>query len=127
MLIASEGKSKWGDDIAFVARCQSNTTEAFIRWGDYLGNDGDIYNEWKSVTIRIGDQKARNERWSLSTDSQATFAPDWAGELLKKMSTETKFIAQVTPYNENPRTAIFDTTGMVEALKPLAETCGWTL
>jgi type VI secretion system protein VasI len=126
-LVATEGKSRWGGDIVFIARCRSNETEAYISWGDYLGNDGDIYNEWKRVTVRVGGEKAREERWSLSTDSQATFAPTWAGNLLKQMASTTKFIAQVTPYNESPRTAIFDTTGMASALKPLAETCGWEL
>lgn len=126
-LTASEGKSRFGNDVVFIARCQSNETEAYISWGDYLGNDGDIYSEWKWVTIRIGEEKARQEKWGLSTDSQATFAPSWAGALLKQMSGTSKFIAQVTPYNESPRTAIFDTTGMASALAPLAETCGWAL
>ncbi len=126
-LVATEGKSTWGNDIVFIARCQSNETEAYISWGDYLGNDGDIYSEWKRVTIRVGDTKAREERWGLSTDSQATFAPNWAGTLLKEMASTTKFIAQVTPYNESPKTAIFDTKGMANALEPLAETCGWEL
>jgi TonB family protein len=41
------------------------------------------------------------------------------------MAEAETFLAQVTPYNENPITAIFDTRGMAAALKPLAKTCGW--
>jgi type VI secretion system protein VasI len=126
-LEAESGTSRWNDPIVFIARCQSDDTEAYIVWSDYLGNDGDFRNEYKNVTVRIGSEQASTQRWTVSTDSKATFAPDWAGGLLKQMAGSDKFIAQVTPYNENPRTAIFDTTGMAQAMEPLMEVCGWTL
>ena len=75
--------------------------------------------------IRIGREKSRTQQWGISTDSTATFAPEWAGELLKEMANADTFLAQVTPYNESPVIAIFDTRGMTNALKPLAETCRW--
>lgn len=126
-LTADSGVSRWNDEISFIARCRSNETEAYIVWNDYLGNDGDHRNEFKNVTVRIGDDKATVERWTLSTDSKATFAPEWAGTLLQKMAASDRFIAQVTPYNESPVTAIFDTTGMAAALEPLMEVCKWSL
>lgn len=126
-LVADTGTSRWEGPISFIARCQSSETEAYINWGDYLGNDGNFQNEYKNVTVRVGSDQASTQRWTLSTDSKATFAPDWAGELLKKMAASNKFISQVTPYGESPRTAIFDTAGMTEALKPLSEVCGWKL
>jgi type VI secretion system protein VasI len=67
------------------------------------------------------------QRWDLSTDSKATFAPAWAGDLLKEMAGSNSFIAQTTPYGESPVTAIFDTSGLREALKPLMEVCGWSM
>ena len=126
-LTADSGRSQWDRPITFIARCQSNETEAYINWQDYLGNDGSIRGEYKNVTVRIGSEGATTERWGLSTDSEATFAPSWAGDLLKRMAGSDKFIAQVTPYNESPVTAIFDTTGMADALEPLMEVCGWSL
>ena len=126
-LAADTGTSRYGGTISFIARCQSNETEAYINWDSYLGNDGDFRNEYKNVTVRIGDAQASPQRWTLSTDSKATFAPNWAGDLLKQMAGTSKFIAQATPYNESPITAIFDTTGMAEAIGPLAEVCGWEL
>ena len=42
------------------------------------------------------------------------------------MMLSDKLLAQVTPYNENPVTAIFNTRGMIEAIKPLRQTCHWT-
>lgn len=127
-LDANEGGGSIRGTVTFIARCRSNVTEAYINWNDYLGDDSSsVYDDWKYVTIRVGDAEARTERWSVSTDSQATFAPGWAGTLLREMAQADRFVAQTTPYNSNPVTATFDTTGMAEALEPLVETCGWSL
>lgn len=125
-LFATSGQSSWGDDIVFNARCKSNETEAYIIWHDYVGDDSDsVYSTWKYVTVRIGDGEQRQAQWSVSTDNEATFAPDWAGTLLQEMAQSDRFIAQMTPYGESPVVAIFDTTGMAAALEPLASECGW--
>ena len=117
ILYASDGVSRWGEAIPFVARCQSSATEAYIRWGDYLGGEA-------RVLTRVGSNKASTQRWTLSTDKQASFALQPI-DLLKEMATADRFLAQVTPYNENPVTAIFLTSGLTNALKPLRETCDW--
>jgi type VI secretion system protein VasI len=125
-LEASTGKGRFGETISFIGRCQSKETEAYIVWNSYLGDDGSsVYDDWKYVTIRIGEQKAVQQKWDVSTDHKATFAPRWAGDLLKQMASANQFIAQTTPYGESPVTAIFDTTGLRAALAPLADACGW--
>lgn len=120
VLKADEGRSKWNKPVMFVARCQSNETDVYIVWNDYL--DGSV----KTVISRIGKAQATEWAWRISTNSQSTFHPNPI-QLLKDMTKADVFIAQTTPYNENPVTAIFDTTGIKEALKPLAKTCNWQL
>ena len=117
ILNADSGKSRWGKPVYLVARCQSNTTDLYIGWNDYLGSEAD-------VLTRVGENKASTQRWSLSTDSKATFHRNPIS-FLKGMLKSDKLIAQVTPYNENPVTAVFNTTGLNNAIKPLRETCGW--
>lgn len=117
ILKAKSGKSKWNKSIYLVARCMSNTTNLYINWNDYLGSKA-------IVLTRIGDNKAVTSPWSLSTDKKATFHTKPI-TFLKGMSKSDKLIAQITPYNENPVTAIFDTAGLENALKPLRETCNW--
>lgn len=85
-LAVEAGTSRSGNPLTFIARCKSNTTEAYVVWGDFLGDDSnDVYSEWKRVTVRIGSGQAREERWGMSTDRNATFAPSWAGNLLKEL------------------------------------------
>jgi len=119
VLNADSGKSAWNKKIFMVIRCKSNKTEMYINWRDYLGNKA-------SVLTRIGDNKARTKTWGLSSDSKASFHPRGTIGFLNTMMKSNKFLAQITPYSETPVTAIFNTTGLKNAIKPLRETCGWT-
>ena len=117
-LRADSGKSKWGKPVTLITRCKSNTTELYISWNDYLGRNAE-------VLTRVGSQDAVTKDWSLSTDSQATFHPRGTISFIKNMMAADKLVAQITPYNESPVTAIFDTSGLENAIKPLRETCNW--
>lgn len=118
ILLPESGQSKWGRPVALIIRCQSNETDLFISWNDYLGSSA-------SVLTRIGSEDAVTKSWSLSTDKQATFHPRGTITFIKQMMGANKLVAQVTPYNESPVTAVYDTTGLENAIKPLRETCGW--
>jgi type VI secretion system protein VasI len=117
VLDADSGKNRWGNPVFLVARCKSNTTDLYIGWNDYLGSEAD-------VLTRVGDNKAVTQRWSMSTDKKASFHRKPI-PFLKEMLTSPKLVAQVTPYNESPVTAIFNTAGLKNAIKPLRETCSW--
>jgi len=117
ILNADSGKNKWGKAIYLVARCKSNSTNAYIGWNDYLGSEA-------NVLTRVGNNKAVTSRWSMSTDKKATFHKKPI-PFLKELLQSNKLVAQVTPYNESPVTAIFNTAGLKNAIKPLRETCAW--
>jgi hypothetical protein len=127
-LIAEEGSTSRGEPITLTIRCQSNKTEFYVNWNDYLGDDSqDVYNDWKRVIVRVGTAEANTQRWGISTDSNATFAPGSPVGLIQKMGKADRLVLQTTPYNENPITAVFQLKGMDVATKGLAESCGWKL
>jgi type VI secretion system protein VasI len=117
ILDADSGKSRWGKPVYLVARCKSKITDLYIGWNDYLGREAD-------VLTRVGDNQAITQRWSMSTDKKATFHKKPIS-FLKEMLASPKMVAQVTPYNESPVTAIFNTSGLENAIEPLRETCNW--
>lgn len=120
VVLASEtGKPRFGGEIRLVLRCKSKETEAYINWSDFLGTDK------ASVTTRIGNQKATTSDWGLSSDNKASFYPGDVVSFIKSLMEHDSFIAQVTPFSESPLTASFDTKNLVNAVKPLRETCGW--
>lgn len=126
-LAADEGTSRFDGPVNFIARCQSNKTEVYVVWHDYLGDDSrSVYEEWKHVEVRVGDEKSQRQRWGVSTDKEATFAPN-AISLLRKMAKEKRMVMQTTPYNEAPKTAVFDLTGAEKAINQVAATCNWKL
>jgi len=118
MLVAKHGKSKWAKPIVLILRCQSKQIYGFIIWDEYLGDDE------KDVLIRIGTNTAVTQSWSSSNDHTATFIPE-PEKFIQNLLTANNLVAQVTPYNENSRTAIFNTTGLKNIIKPLAESCNW--
>lgn len=118
-LEAEQGSSRWGEPVALVIRCKSNKTEMWINWQDYLGNSRVM------VTTRIGDQEAETKPWSLSTDNQSSFYLRSPIAFIKRMMSTNSFVAQTTPYNENPVTAVFSTSGLESAIEPLRKNCNW--
>ena len=117
-LQADSGESSWGKPIVIVLRCQSGKTELYINWNDYLGSEAE-------VLCRVGKAKAETRKWSLSTDSQATFYPGAAVSFIRRLLLVNQLVCQVTPYGEGPTTAVFDLKGLGNAIAPLKETCGW--
>lgn len=116
--------------ITLVVRCQSNKTDIYVNWHEYLGNDASYLDGQtkKKVIYRVPPATARTDMWFVSTDNEATFAPDSiVFPLLRAMAKGNRFVAQTTPYGENPITAIFDMTGSSKAIAQIAKTCGWTL
>ncbi len=117
-LVADTGTTRLGNKPALVLRCKGGVTEVYIAWQMYLGSSA-------SVTWRVGDTPATTSVWSLSTDKTATFYPGDKVAFIRQLLSATRFVAQVIPYGESPITAVFDLTGIVNAIKPLRETCGW--
>lgn len=111
LLVADSGVSRLGSPVALVLRCQSRKLEAYVNWNSYLGMDD------ASVTDRIGAAPARTRDWSLSTDKEASFYPGDVRALVRDLSGSPRYVAVVTPYNENPITAIFTTAGL-DSLAP---------
>jgi type VI secretion system protein VasI len=70
-----------------------------------------------------GTSAASQQQWGLSTDKKATFYPRNSFQLIEELTRVDKFVAQVTPYNESPVTALFDVSGLADAAGPFFETC----
>lgn len=98
-------------------RCQSGKVDLFINWHDYLGSE-------PFVTTRVGDKKAETRRWRLSTNSQSTFYPGVDVDFIEQFKETSSFVARVTPYNENPVTAVFDISGAEHTVTMIRNECG---
>ena len=114
---SSSAVSIWGKPIALVLRCKSYETNAYIGWQDYLGSE-------TVVTTRIGKDKAKTARWNLSNDGLSSFHTKPI-DFIKNMMGNDVLVAQTTPYRESTVTAIFNISGLENAIEPLRTTCNW--
>ena len=116
------------DPIRLIARCQSNETEAYVTWHDFLGDDDldNVYSERKRVTYRFPPTDAQTEMWNVSTDNDSTFV-DRPIPFLRTLVASERLVVQTTPYGESPSTAIFALAGAEATISPIAEECGWIL
>jgi type VI secretion system protein VasI len=105
-----------GKNAMLILRCKNAKAEVFINWNNYLGSEA-------VVTTRVGTSAASQQQWGLSTDKKATFYPRNSFQLIEELTRVDKFVAQVTPYNESPVTALFDVSGLADAAGPFFETC----
>ena len=106
------------DPVILVLTCTQGATNAYVVWRRYLG----VYDP--EVTWRIGSDPSVSETWILSTDNEATFAPDPV-ELIKHMMTNDMFMIKTTPFGSAPVTMAFNTAGLKTEVAELRETCAW--
>ena len=104
---------------ALLIRCDNRKVEIFTSFDDYLGS--------KSIAVisRVDKDKPETKKWSLSTNSQSAFYPSNEKELLRRLFAAEQFVVRATPYNESPKTLIFDVKGIYNTLKPHQDTCDW--
>jgi type VI secretion system protein VasI len=117
ILRSESGKSTWGKPITLFLRYQSGKSQVFINWDDYLGSEA-------MVLMRIGSEKAFTSKWSMSTDSKATFYPKNNIEFISKLKAAEKAVFKVTPYGDSPIIAIFDLRGLSDVIGKYDYT-GW--
>ncbi|WP_171040643.1 type VI secretion system-associated protein TagO [Marinobacter alexandrii] len=118
-LVAESGSNRRGQKPVLFIRCRSNKTEMWISWEDFLGSDN------PKVTTRIGGSEAKTRAWDVSSTKTSSFYPRSPVLALQRIMKADQFVAQVTPYNENPITAIFQISGLDSAIKPLRKNCNW--
>lgn len=118
-MVAAESRlESQKDRAALVLSCERGTTDAYVIWRQYLGTyDPD-------VTWRVGSGPDVTETWSLSTDSEAIFAPDPI-QLIKSMLANKTFLIKTSPFGSSPVTMQFNTTGLAAEALVLEEACGW--
>ena len=123
-LFAEKGAGIGSKPVLFVAGCQHDRTRANIQWYEFLGDDTNSVSERKKVTYRFPPAKAKTELWYVDKDDTGVSVIDPI-PFLKAMVKSQRLVMQITPYRENPRTAIFDLDGASVAIGKVAEACNW--
>jgi type VI secretion system protein VasI len=119
LLEADEGESDKGEKSTLVLRCRSNETELYITWGGFIGGKA------PQVLTRIGNAPPDTFEWAVSSNREGTFFPGNDIAFIRRLLDTNRLVAQMTPYQESPITAVFDLRGIRAAVRPIQQTCGW--
>jgi len=121
-----------GSDVILSIACSKENAWVLVLWEDFLGGQriknvlstqGEQF-ELKNVTYRIGDRQPVTEEM-LVLDDRTTTQVGEAGRFIEQVRTANRLVMQTQPYNENPMTVVFDTTGLTEILNAKRPECDW--
>ena len=104
-----------------VVRCDAGKIQAFVYTASAIQMEPQDENH--SVGIRFDDQPESSERWADSSEHDALFAPDGAA-FASKIASSTKVRFSYKPHNANRAVAEFPTSGLTQAMEPVAKQCG---
>lgn len=121
-LTASMGESIWGAPITLMTTCQADSIEIRIDWNESLWSDG-AGTVYKNVALRFGKDGAISHPWHLSPNREITIVREAASAVLRGMVGSNSLVAQVALQASDTRTAVFDTSGLEEAMKPFETVC----
>ena len=101
-----------------MLRCQRNTTDALVSWGEYIGSDD------MRVAYRVDKEEAKNVWWNASSNGKASFIPKGIS-FIKSLDGKESIYIEAEKYRGGRVSATFDISGIEDAIQPLREACGW--
>lgn len=117
------------DQVTLVLWCWRNETGVSISWPDVLASEA-------RVTWHVGDDDAITSKWTLISSKSVTHYPYNDIEFIQRLLDADRvgaswwephryLVVQVPRFLGGAITAIFDLTGLTNAIRPLQDACGW--
>lgn len=111
----SSGQGEVG---GLLVRCLAGRElEVFIDWTTYLGSA-----DRRQVWTRVDNQAVQSTQWSLSTNKEATFAPQ-PGTLIEVLKRASLFTARVVLHDQTWITWQWNVAGFAAAVRPVEAHC----
>lgn len=121
-----------GSDVILSIACSKQNAWVHVLWEDFLGGrriknvlstQGEEF-EIKNVTYRVGDSQPITQEMAVLNDRKTTQFGDVVS-FIEQVRTSNRLVLQTQPYNENPKTVVFDTTGLTNILTAKRPECDW--
>lgn len=127
--LASQGaiQCRWADprSVQLRVRCIANVTSVSLDTGCYMASgqhrsDGDVSMQFDTGEARVARMTAGADGRSLGL---------WSGEaaipFVRALLGKSALTVRMTPYADDPISAVFDLRGIDAAIKPARTACGW--
>lgn len=111
--------SGWNKGMArLVLRCEEKKTDVILSYPMFLTTQ-DV-----RIRYRVDEKKAVTASFSPSSDFKAAFSRSPI-PFIRSLLNNNLLYVEVVPHGENPVSATFPISGLVEPLKELQEACRW--
>jgi hypothetical protein len=117
-LIAESGTVWYGDPYTLSITCAGGSTELTVTWLWDLGPERLV-----DVDTRIGEGEVTTEPWFNSGQATSYGGSDTA--FIESLFGETRLAQEVQTVDAGVAAAVFDITGIEDAVANVRETCGW--
>ena len=117
-LVAESGTVWYGDPYTLTIECADGSTELTVTWLWDLGPERLI-----DVDTRIGDGEVTRESWF--NDGQATSYGGADTTFIESLFGATRLAHEVKVHDGGLATAVFDITGIENAVAMVRQACGW--
>lgn len=117
-LPALQGTGVEGDPIQLLVQCREGRTDVILDWGHYLPNQ-------QEVALRLDSDEPQRTFWEPDRNSTQARYRSESVALARALAVRRRLVARVSPPRRDAITAIFDLTGMSDAIVPVGEACGW--
>ena len=105
-----------------VLRCRERQLDTMIVWGTF-GELGFSSDSGVNVIIRFDALTPVTERWSRSTDYNATFSPH-PSQFVRTLTQHQKLAARTRPADGGFLTAVFDLSEAIPVVQEVKAACG---
>lgn len=106
-------------------RCIANVTSVSLETGCYMASAQ--YRDDGDVSIQLDDGEARRIRMSSGADGRSLGL--WSGTaaipLVRELLGKSALSVRMTPYADDPVSAVFDLRGIDQAISAARTECGW--
>lgn len=118
VLPALEGQGVDESPVQFIVECRSGRTGVLLDWGQPVGDGG-------TIMLRLDSDEPQETFWEMARNRTTAHYRSDGAPLVRAITPRRRMVARVAPSGREPVTAIFDLTGMPEAMAPVREACGW--
>lgn len=85
------------------------------------------YRSYGDVTYQLDDSEARVAHMTAGSDDRSLGL--WTGNtaipFIRELLGKSDLTVRMTPYSDDPVSAVFDLRGLEEAINPARKACGW--
>jgi hypothetical protein len=108
-------------DVSLVIVCVEDTTSMYLMADEFLGL------RRMPIQWRTDQNDLRHDMGNISTANDAVgwFHGSESIPLIRELMRSERLALRYTPHGENPRTAVFNVSGLGDRIAPLRAACHW--